>query len=232
MLYKFFVSAIAFLTVLGLAAGASAQTAQSAQVEQKVRNLSKQVFAWEDSVEAAPGERLEFQVIVTWNGPQAATTDVLLRATLGKGLTYAGNLKLNGSPVSGNVTTENLNIGTLSLGQSKNVTFEATVASEEQFAAGSSNIVNTATVFNTQGGGSTTTVVQVAKGTSPTDVSTGALSMAAVALAIMLILLFMASYIFFLRYYFIHNVLYSDYETRTDRKLAETILRIKRQERR
>ncbi len=92
---------------------AQAQGAQTGfQVTQKVRNLTKQSFVWVDSLQADPGDRIEFQITVTWQGSQA-TQNVLVRETLAEKLVYANNVKLDGTSITRDLTKENINIGTM-----------------------------------------------------------------------------------------------------------------------
>lgn len=197
--------------------------AQSSQdgfhITQKVRNLTQQNLIWADSVEADPRDQIEFQITVTWGGP-LFTTDVLVRETLAESLVYAGNLKLNGTPINGDITKESINFGTMGAETSKILNFEVTAGAAESFGAGTSNLINTATVFNTDGGASTISMVQVMKGGSPTDISTGALSIWMVGSLLMIGLVFLGSYVLLLKYYITNQVVRSTYETRTERKLG------------
>lgn len=200
-------------------------------VTQKVRNLTKQNFAWTDSAQAEPGDRLEFQATVLWKESQS-TNNVLVRETLADGMVYAGNLKLDGNSIAGNISSENVDIGVFVLNQAKIVTFEVNVADAATIPAGVSDFVNTVTVFNTQGGASTATSVQVTGGSfaTPTDVSTGPISMWMLAVAGLFGFLFLGTYIFFVKYYITHEVLASGYDNRTDRKLAAMVGKIKKEE--
>jgi hypothetical protein len=191
---------------------AEAQTQNGFSVTQKVRNLTQQNLNWADSVEANPRDQIEFQITVTWGGP-LFTTDVLVRETLAEHMVYAGNLKRDNAPATGDVAKESINLGTMGAKTSKVLTFEATVAAPESLDAGTSNLINTATVFNTDGGASTTSMVRVTKAGSPTDISTGALNIWMIGSLLMLALVFIGSYILLLRYYIINQVVRSTYET-------------------
>jgi len=205
--------------------------AQSSQdgfhITQKVRNLTQQNLTWVDSVEADPRDQIEFQITVTWGGP-LFTENILVRETLAENLVYAGNLKLNGAPINGDITKESINLGTMGAETSKVLNFEVTAGAAESFSAGTSNLINTATVFNTDGGASTTSVIQVTKTGSPTDIATGALSIWMVGSLLMLGLVFLGSYILLLKYYITNQVVRSTYETRTERKLSGMIQEAKR----
>jgi len=212
---------IVFLPLLFLAWSVSAQEDEF-QVEQKVRNLTQQEFSFEDAVQAEPDDRVEFQVIVTWKG-SFLTTNVLVTERLSKELLYGGNLKVNGIAIAGDLGSENINLGIFDPDQSKTVTFEATVASD----AAELDLTATTIVFNAEDSKSTSATVRVGLGgirgggATPTDISTGALSPLAFAFLITLAFLFVASYVFFVRYYVTNRILKSPYDTGVERKLAE-----------
>ena len=229
------VAIVVGLAFLFSALWGDAALAQGAQtnfrVAQKVRNLTKQNFAWVDSLQADAGDRIEFQVTVTWQGSQP-THNVFVREVLAEKLLYVNNLKLDGSPLLGDISKENFAIGTLTSGQSRIVSFEAQVAAVELLNVGTANFVNTVTVFNSEGGATTTATVQVTKAGSPTDVSTGPLSMWMIWAVFLFVAALCTGSFLFLRSYVKREVFESPYATRTDRKLAAMIGGIKRSEKR
>jgi hypothetical protein len=85
-------------------------------------------------------------------------------------------------------------------------------------------------VFNTQNAKSITSTVQVNRGSNPTDVSTGPLTVWMIAGFMAVLLAGLGAMVFFGKYYVRHRVLESNFENRTDRKLAATIERIKREQ--
>lgn len=224
--------AVAFLFVSqALAQGLGQTDSQGGfSIEQKARNLTQKKFLWADSVEAARNDRIEFQITITWRGSQA-TKSVLLSEALGEMLAYEGNLKLDGAPIAGNLSKEQLSLGDLEPNKPKMVTFEATVVIPESFTD-SKDLVSTSTVFNTEGSASSKAAVKIGKNTSPTEVATGALSIWMAALLLTLGLVFLGSYLFLVRYYVSNEILRSSYETRAERKLASLIERIKGKKRR
>jgi uncharacterized repeat protein (TIGR01451 family) len=206
-----------------------AQGEEEFELQQNIRNLTKQNFAWANSAAADPGDRVELQMVVTWNGAQA-TNDVLVREMLDQKLTYAENLKLDGAPITGNITAENINIGTIESGKSKTITFEVTVNSSEAFSIGTTSLINTSTVFNTQNAKSVTSTIQVTRGGNPTDVSTGPLTVWMISGFVAVLIAGIGGIVFFGKYYVRHRVLESSFENRTDRKLASSIDKIQRGE--
>ena len=206
-----------------------AQTPGNFEITQKVRNLTKQDVTWVDSLQADPQDRIEFQITIVWQGIQG-TQNVLVRETLAEKLAYGNNLKLDGTLLLGDITKESIKIGTLGSGQSRQVTFEAQAAAAESFPSGTSNLINTVTVFNADRGVSTTAAVQVTKATSPTDISTGPFSVWMIWLALFLMVVLFGGSFLFLRSYVRREVFESPYETRTDRKLATMIGDLKKKE--
>ncbi|MEK7542655.1 MAG: hypothetical protein AAB524_03060 [Patescibacteria group bacterium] len=208
---------------------AQAQGSQTGfQVTQKVRNLTKQSFVWVDSLQADPKDRLEFQITVIWKGTQS-TQNVFVRETLPEKLIYANNLKLDSNFIAGDITKENINIGTMTSEQTKVLTFEAQVAPTESFPAGTSNLVNVLTVFNADGGSSITSTVHVVKAGTPTQVPTGPLQLWMIGLTLLLLTACVVGTFLFLRSYLKREVFESPYDTRVDRKLATMIRQIKTQ---
>lgn len=201
-------------------------------VAQEVRNLTKQNFVWANSVQADPGDRLEFRVAITWQGT-ASTQNVLVRETFVQGLAYVPNtLRLDGVPLTGDVTQGNINIGAMETSQTKALTFEVIVTSAELLPAGITDFVNTATIFNADGGATSVSTVHVVRAGVPTNVPTGPLSMGQIGLALLFGAAFMGGGFLFLRSYIRREVLESPYETRIDRKLSTSIDRIRKQEKR
>lgn len=211
---------------------ARAQSSQTNfRVTQKIRNLTKQNFVWMDSLQADAGDRIEFQITLTWQGTQS-TQNVLLHEALAEKLLYVNNLKIDGTPLPGDISRENVGIGTLTSGQSRIVSFEAQVVAAELLNPGTANLVNTVTVFNSEGGATTSTSVQVTKPGSPTDVSTGPLSLWMIWFALFFVVALFAGSFLFLRSYLKREVFESPYATRVDRKLAVMISGIKEKEKR
>lgn len=200
------------------------------QVTQKVRNLTKQSFTWVDSLQADPNDRLEFQITITWRSSQT-TPNVFARAMLAEKLVYVNNLKIDGSFTTGDITKENINIGAMTTGQTKAVTFEAQVAAVESFPAGTTNLVNVVTVFSADGGASVTSAVHVVRAGTPTQVPTGPVSVWMIGMALLFGAVFVGASFVLLRSYVKREVFESPYATRTDRKLATLIEGIKNQER-
>ncbi|MBI2577306.1 MAG: DUF11 domain-containing protein [Candidatus Wildermuthbacteria bacterium] len=229
---------IAIAMGVGLMAGAAvpafAQTGPNPnaklQVQQNVRNLSQQLFAFSNSVQARPGDRLEYQIVVRSTGTDIAR-GVYAKVVLPSRIGYAANFKINGASVSGNPVIESVPIGDIPAGQIKTLTFEGLVASANAFDTPSTSLIATVTIFSTDAATTGSAIVMANRDGVPTDVSTAGFfepwMIAAVASVLML---FLASYALLFRYYISNNIVKSAYATRTDRKLAKMIERIKKTE--
>jgi len=100
---------------------------------------------------------------------------VILKDSLPWQLTYQNNLKINGVSSAGDILT-GLNLGTISPGQSKVITFEAQVASEDKFIYGTTTLTNAALAYNANTAKTDTAqVVVTRKGVAgvATEVETG-----------------------------------------------------------
>jgi len=201
------------------------------QVNQEVRNLTKQESAWANSVQQAnPGDRIEVRLTITWQGANP-THNVLVRQALPKEFSYASStLRLDGISLGGDVTQENIDIGTMGNAQTKVLTFEAAAGNAEVFPAGTTDYVSTAIVFNADGGATDVSTMQVMRTGVPTDVSTGPLSMWMIGIVLLFAAAFAGTTFLFVRSYIRREVLESPYETRIDRKLSTSVDRIRKQE--
>ena len=110
-------------------------------IEKLVRNITDNT-SFSDLVSADPQDKIEFQIKVSSVGSTSAV-NVIVEDLLPSKINYEGNLKIDGVASSGDILS-GLNLGTLSPGASKTITFEAKVASEENFAYGVTTLVNTA----------------------------------------------------------------------------------------
>lgn len=111
-----------------------------------VKNLSTGTN-WSDSVYAEPYHVLSFYIQI--NAGESYFYNVFLKDNLPEKIIYRPNsLKIDGVSVSGNITA-GINLGNLSPGQSKIITFDADVASPDRFAFGDTTLINTVSLsFN------------------------------------------------------------------------------------
>jgi hypothetical protein len=88
-------------------------------------------------------------------------SNVMVRDAMPAGITNIGNVMLDGMVFTGTNLESGMNIGNLAQGQSKTITFDATVASEANFPYGQSTLTNTATVTVDGGTANSSAAVQV-----------------------------------------------------------------------
>ena len=141
-------------------------------VNKLVRNLSDGT-AWLDSVSADPGETLSFSIQVT--AGSSYLSNVIVKDTLPDKIQSRGNLKIDGVSSAGDIFA-GLNIGDLSSGQTKTITFDAGVLAANNFGYGETQLVNSVLVYNAYYSVSDTAKVVVTKSAvagAATGVSTG-----------------------------------------------------------
>ena len=142
-------------------------------ISKTVRNINDNT-AFQESVAADPLEKVEFNILITSTG-STGVQSVILKDSLPWQLTYQNNLKINGVSSAGDILT-GLNLGTISPGQSKVITFEAQVASEDKFIYGTTTLTNAALAYNANTAKTDTAqVVVTRKGVAgvATEVETG-----------------------------------------------------------
>ncbi len=85
-----------------------------------------------------------------------------LKNILSENLIYQGNLRLNNAPLDGDISL-GLNLGSISKNQSKIITFDAKVASQENFSIGSTLLNNVSTLHYKDKEISDTVEIEVAR---------------------------------------------------------------------
>ncbi len=141
-------------------------------VTKRVKSVDRDTV-YSTSLNASPGELLNYSIRVTARDGKAE--DVFVKDTLPTHLTYAGNLRVDGTRVSGNIGN-GIYIGDISAGEYKTVTFDVRIASRDSFLIGTTSMTNVARA--TSGNDSTTGKATVhVKRTDPvgppTEVPTG-----------------------------------------------------------
>lgn len=112
------------------------------EVEKLARNLSKG-SAFLDSVQAEPAELISFQIKVTAEG--ASVDKVIVKDILPEKIIYQGNLKINGTFSTGDITS-GLDLGNLPSGLTKTITFDVKLAESNEFGFGQTKLANTVSV--------------------------------------------------------------------------------------
>ncbi|MFA5746707.1 MAG: hypothetical protein WC926_01360 [Candidatus Paceibacterota bacterium] len=145
-------------------------------VNKMARNISKGETGWQNSIQADPGDQVEFYINVTNTGNTAANGLYVLDPMPVK-MTYIGNVRMDGYANSGNIVSgSGIYLGDLSANQSRVVIFQAQVFGEANFNFGSTKLINIATVRNTANSVIDSAVVVVNKRAvagAETEVNTG-----------------------------------------------------------
>ncbi|MDP2820677.1 MAG: hypothetical protein Q8O39_00525 [bacterium] len=142
------------------------------KVENLATNVSDGVYL-RDSLPADPGELVSFQIKII-NGV-SSIKNAVVSDNLPSKMAYAGNLIIDGKSASGDII-KGINIGDLNSGQTKILSFNATIAEAKEFNFGQTKLINTVLVYSAGGSGSdSATVVVERKATLAvaTSVSTG-----------------------------------------------------------
>lgn len=142
-------------------------------IRKTIRNLSRGTD-FIDSVEANPGDALVIGIVV--KAKDSSLTNVIVRDTLPGGLIYRDELRVNNILTSGDILNIGLNIGTLSAGEEKTITFRADVAGPENFSYGRTELTNVVYVSSNEDSRSDTAKIFVSKtgvAGAATSISTG-----------------------------------------------------------
>lgn len=89
----------------------------------------KEPIQWLKNLDMNSGEGIDFLVVVT-NGGQKTINDVIVKAEIPSEITYEGDLKIDGASSGGDLKTD-INIGSLSAGIVKTISFRGKVQSGE-----------------------------------------------------------------------------------------------------
>jgi len=111
-------------------------------VEKEIKNLTKGT-SWQQNVSASPSDMLSFRIRISSSGSQSLS-GVRLEDILPSKLNYEDNLTIDGYTSTGSIS--NLYLGSISSYQTKEIVFDARVASSGSFGSGTTNIVNYARV--------------------------------------------------------------------------------------
>jgi uncharacterized repeat protein (TIGR01451 family) len=173
---------------------------QDVSVSTTGRNLSDGT-GFAEIVAADPGEVVQFGIVVTANGNNTIN-NLTVRDTLPDKTSYYGNLTLDGISISGDILA-GLNIGSLAPQQSKTIVFQARVNSATSFSLGTTELVNTAIVYNDILARTDSATIQVTKTgvQGATDVPTGIFDNAKFALLLSLLVTFAVTYFLLLKSY-------------------------------
>jgi len=140
-------------------------------IVKNVRNVSGGT-GYQGTVSANPGETVSYRIIVT--GISGEVDNVIVSDALPGGITNVRDLMIDGINRGGNLGS-GINLGSLATGQTRTITYAATVAGAQNFSYGQTILKNVATVIAGGESANSNAVVQVYRQTvkSATTVSTG-----------------------------------------------------------
>ncbi|MBU4350843.1 hypothetical protein L6250_02155 [Candidatus Parcubacteria bacterium] len=173
---------------------------QDLSVNKLGRNLSDNTAYGETTI-SDPGEVIEFNIFITATG-NSILNDIIVKDTLPANMSYYGSFKVDNVLVGGDILA-GLNIGTLNPQQTKTITFQAVVAQATNFAFGTTNLINTVLVYNTSISRTDTASVNVVRTQvlGVTDVPTGVLDSAKIAMIVSITATILLTYFMLLRFY-------------------------------
>jgi uncharacterized repeat protein (TIGR01451 family) len=183
---------------------------QDVSISKTVRNLSDNT-AFSEIVLADPGEVIEFRIVAT-NNASTIASNIGIRDTLPEKMSYYGSLKVDNVSVSGDIST-GLIIGDLAPYQTKTITFQATVASASNFSYGTTDLINTAIVYNTNLARTDSGTVRVIRTQvlGATTVSTGIFDSRGLWLSLFALAVLVLSYSLLLKSYLKEKVFVLDF---------------------
>ncbi len=145
-------------------------------VQKTVQNITNStVFG--DSIAATSGNEMLYKVVITSSG-QITAPAVYVKDVMPSGMTYFGNLTIDGVSDARSIT-DGILLGDIPTGTSKTITYKAKVNAPEYFNFGVNNLINAVLVYNTGVSVSDTATVVVVKRAvagAATDVNTGIVS--------------------------------------------------------
>ncbi len=118
-------------------------TSPGLSIDKRVRNVTNGT-GYKNSITADPGEDIEFQIKVSSIGTTTAY-NVVVTDEMPSDIIYRGDLRVNGISHTGSITS-GLNLGSMAAGTIKTITFDAEIASEDNFNYGTNILTNTARV--------------------------------------------------------------------------------------
>jgi len=119
----------------------------TATLNKTVINLSSGALNYSASVAANPNNIVQFRVIIQ-NGSNQTISNITVRDVLPSRLSYYGLITLDGAAISGNLAS-GLYISNLAPGQQKTVTYQAQLASDQNFSFGTTTLTNIASLTST-----------------------------------------------------------------------------------
>jgi len=101
--------------------------------------------SWRENISIKPANKFSVMLVIASSGKESVE-NVKVENALPENLIYQDNLKVDGVPFAGNIL-KGIDLGKLSPGQSKVITFDAKAADPDNFAMGSTYLNNVSTVY-------------------------------------------------------------------------------------
>jgi len=155
-------------------------------ITKMVRNISRGTD-YQGTVMASPSEVLSYKIIIT--AVSGDSDNVFIRDTMASGIMSTGGVQVDGIPYGGNLFS-GVDIGDIKAGQTKTISYNAVVATKDNFGYGQTLLTNVATVTVGSSTASSNTTINVYRSSvaGATAVSTGvggkAMPLIAAALAV------------------------------------------------
>jgi uncharacterized repeat protein (TIGR01451 family) len=166
-------------------------------ITKTVRNVTRG-SGYQGTVTANPGDIVSYKIIVTADA--GALNNIVVSDALPGGITNIRDLMIDGANPNGSLSS-GINIGGLLGGQTRVITYTATVAGAYNFTYGQATLTNTATVAVGGNSANSSAAVQVYRNglSGATMVSTGVGGNTVMGLMIALSGILMASWLFYRR---------------------------------
>gem|GEM_PF-738511 len=140
-------------------------------ITKNVRNVTGGTN-YQGTVAANPGDTVSYKIIIT--GIAGEVDNVMVSDSLPGGITNIRDLQIDGTSRGGSLSSS-INLGSLANGQTRTITYNATVAGEYNFSYGQTTLTNTATVTADGESANSSAAIQVYRRAvqGATTVSTG-----------------------------------------------------------
>jgi hypothetical protein len=117
----------------------------SVNITKTVKNLSNGSTGFSTSTYASPSDVLMFMITIQSNNSQDIS-NLYVKDTLSSNLIYKNNLIVSGSSNYSGDIISGMNFGTISNGQTVTITYQAQVASAENFSYGTTTLSNSTAI--------------------------------------------------------------------------------------
>jgi hypothetical protein len=133
------------------------EVAGRVSITKTVRNATRGL-GYQGTVAANPSDVVSYRIVV--EAVSGVVNDIVVTDYLPAGIAGLRNLRIDGAYLGGNLAS-GINIGSLSAGRIRTITYDATVAGSGNFNYGQTNMANTATVRVNGNSANSSAAVQV-----------------------------------------------------------------------